>query len=357
MQERLEKRQLFYDSTRNLNPSFSVVSEDSCRKDLARCWIYGSDNIGAILMAPLPKIPYQSEASQSLASIHYTNWQITIEERAEPNSWYTEYFLNKEEFSTSHLDEPNKEETLYNYLLRLEEIIATKEEIPFLWERGFSSFLSFLRETIAKEQIAFLELIFPEKMEIQKFKFFKPVQTSKSHWELKEVPTAQIARKISPSVYPIYILTAADIIRELVNTVLYGRQNSKLTAAESLGLCWVCLTYARLGLPIDLKDLLSIPISDLMRSADNSLPTLKLPSIFGCLSTPVSETIWGFLKAISEISGTQTRSSIFQCPEESLNRSLRRVIAKLGLDPEKGKITFKTFLSQPTEFDHRYQPK
>jgi hypothetical protein len=105
-----------------------------------------------------------------------------------------------------------------------------------------------------------------------------------------------------------------------------------------------------------LKELLSPPITALKRP-NSSLPLLELPSIFGSLSTPVSDSIWAFLKALSEIPGMQPRATIFQCPEESLYRSLRRTLKKLGVDPSKGKITFQTFLSQPSENDHRFQPK
>jgi hypothetical protein len=244
-----------------------------------------------------------------------------------------------------------------DYISRLQDIVENKEKIHYLWERGLSGFLHHLRKTISKDQIAFLELIFPEDMEIRKITTFKEVKTGKSTSELQEVAYGQIARKISPSVYPIYIKTAADIICELTNTVLHGRQNAKLVAAETLGLCWVCLTSSRLRLPIALKDLFNLPKVVLRTSLDDIFPTLSLPTIFGHLPMPISETIWRLLTALSDISSAQPRSSIFQSPEESLYRKLRHTIEKLGLDPAKGKITFQTFLSPPLEFDHRYQPK
>ena len=194
-------------------------------------------------------------------------------------------------------------------------------------------------------------------MEIRKITTFKEVKTGEATSEFQEVPFGQIARKISSTVYPIYIITAGDVIRELANTVLYGRQNARLVAAETLGICWVCLTRARLRLPIELQDLFSLSKNTLESFSDKTLPSLSLPTIFGSLPVPISETIWGFLKALSEIPSIQPRSSIFQCREESLYRCLRRTIEKLNFDPSKGKITFQTFLSQPVEFDHRYQPK
>lgn len=237
-QAELEFQQKFFQTTHSRNPNFSPVSEANCRKELARCWIYGCDNIGTLLNVPLPKIPYHPEASQSQASKHYISWQNTIEKNAEPNSLYSEYFLNHEEFGDYHLEEPKNGETLHDYILRLQDVVENKENIHFLWERGLSSFLHYLRQTIPDEQIAFLELIFPEEMEIRKITSFKPKQTGKSTWELQEVPFGQIVRKTPPNKYPIFILTAADIMRELANTVLHGKQNAKLTAAESLGLCW-----------------------------------------------------------------------------------------------------------------------
>lgn len=356
-QAKLEQKLDFYDSTRVLNPGACPVSEKSCREDLARCWIYGSDNIGNVLSIPLPKTSPHSEESQSKAFKHYIKWQKAIEKNAAPDTQYTEYFLNEEEFDAYHLDEPKSEETLYAYVLRLRDIVENKENINFLWERGLSSFLHYLRRTITKEQIAFLELIFPEDMEIRRITSLKPLKTGKSTWELKEVPFGQIARKISSCRYPIFILTAADILRELVNTVLHSRQNAKLTAAETLGLCWVCLTSARRGLPLEVNDLLYLPKSALGVKMDETVSTLTLPSIFGDQPMPISNTIWEFLKALSDISGAQYRDVVFQSPKESLYRCLKRTIEKLNLDSTKGKITFQTFLSQPVEFDHRYQPK
>ncbi len=356
-QSDLEKKQHFYDTTRALNPDFSPVSEDNWRKELARCWIYGTDDIGTVLMAPLPKIPYQSEASRSLASTHYSNWQTDIEKNATPDSEYIEYFLNPVDFADYHLEEPNKGETLYDYIIRLRDIVENKEKLLFFWERALSGFLNHLRQSISKRQIAFLELIFPEDMEIRRITTLKEVKTGTLTSEFQEVPCGQIARKIPPTVFPIYIMNAADIIRELVNTVICGRQNAKLGAAETLGMCWICLTSSRLRLPIALNDLFNLPIKALENPSDKNLPSLSLPTIFDWLPVPCSETIWNFLKALSEIPGAQPRSRIFQSTDESLYRVLRRTIQKLDFYQTQGEITFKTFLSQPVEFDHRYQPQ
>lgn len=356
LQEDLEKKKHFYESTRLLNPNFSPVSEDSYRKELARCWIYGTDDIGTILMAPLPKIPFQSDVSKSLASTHYSDWQTILESNASPDSLYIEYFLDAEEFPEYHLEEPDNKETLYDYITRLQDIVENKEKIPFYWERALSSFLNYLRQTNPKKQIAFLELIFPEDMEIRRITTYKEVKTGKLTSKLQKFSCGQIARKIPPSVHPIFIVTAADIIRELVNTVLEGKQNARLGAAEALGMCWICLTCARLRVPIALNDLISLPAKALERSSDIKLPLLSLPTIFDCLPVPCSETIWRCLKALSEIPGAQPRLTIFQSSEESLYRTLRRTKQKLGIGQTKGEITYKSFLSHPVEFDHRYQP-
>jgi len=356
-QEKLEQKQHFFESTRSLNPDFEPVSEDSWRKELARCWIYGTDNVGTILNAPLPKFPYLSETAQSPASKHYAEWQESIEKNAAPDSHYTEYFLNEEEFGSSHLHEPKPKEPLYDYILRLRDIIEKSEKIHFLWERGFSSFLDHLRRTLAKKQIAFLELIFPEDMELRPRTRCEAVQTGKYTWEIEETPAHLIARKISPCRFPVYICTAADTLHELANTVLNGRRNAKLTAAETLGLCWSALTCARRQLPLKLDDLLHLSKNAITIEPNKLLPTLTLPSIFGGQAMPISNTIGRFLTALSNLSGTQSGKNIFQSPEESLYRCLRRAVKKLNLDPKKGKITFQTFLSQPVEFDHRYQPK
>lgn len=118
-----------------------------------------------------------------------------------------------------------------------------------------------------------------------------------------------------------------------------------------------CLTGSRRRMPLEIEDLLTIPKKALEIRPDATFSTLILPSIFGGLPMPVSNTIWRFLKALSDLPGVRSRTSIFQCPKESLYRCLRRNIEKLNLDPTKGKITFQSFLSQPQEHDHRYQPK
>lgn len=351
-EQTLEKKQQFYKSARAQNPGFGPLSEESCQKELARCWIYGIDHIGTLFKEPLPKISHQPALSQSLAFGHYNKWLKALKKNAVPDSEYIEYFLNDEYFSDYHLDEPKKDETLYNYVIRLQELIEKKEKIHFLWERGLSSFLHYLRKSHSKDQIAFLELIFPGEMEIKKGTTTQWIQLGKSMWKPKEVPFGQIARKISPPVYPIFIITAADVLRELANTVLYGRKNAQLVSAEALGLCWICLTHARLRLPVELKSLITIPRSVLKKPSEETLPVISLPTLFGHLPMPASETIWNFLKALSN-----TKESLFQSPKESLYRCLRRTIERLNLDPKKGKITFQTFLSQPVEFDHRYQPR
>jgi hypothetical protein len=274
-----------------------------------------------------------------------------------PDSQYAEYFLNKKSFPKYYLNKPKKDETLHDYLHRLQEIIATKKKIHFIWERGLNSFLHELRKAHTRQEIAFLELIFPEEKEIRKSTAIEWVQVGKSTWEPREVPFGQIARKISPCIYPIFIITAADILRELANVVLYGRPNAKLTAAITLGLCWVCLVHARLRLPIELKNLLNIPRKNLIKPSDDIPHTLLLPTIFGNMPMPVSYTIWNYLDALSGIQEANNRTSIFQSPIKSLYRCLERTIKRLNLDPAKGKITFQTYLSQPVEFEHRYQPK
>jgi hypothetical protein len=64
---------------RTSNPGFSPVSEENSQKELARNWIYGTDDIGALFMEKLPKIPHQMEVSKSPALRHYKMWHAALE--------------------------------------------------------------------------------------------------------------------------------------------------------------------------------------------------------------------------------------------------------------------------------------
>jgi hypothetical protein len=185
-----------------------------------------------------------------------------------------------------------------------------------------------------QQGIAFIEQIFPQKMGFS---------------------GDQIIRKIAPEVYPIPYEIAARILLELARQCRFGRTNAQLAAAESLGLCWLCLSASRLRLPIHLESIQAIESKAIQ--LDNDFPILKVPTFFGDRAVRISTRVAKYLDVLSSISSKKPRKTILQTPMRSLNRTLDRALASLELE-SLGNITYVTFLSYPHHFgNHRYQPK
>lgn len=166
----------------------------------------------------------------------------------------------------------------------------------------------------------------------------------------------RIIRLIQPEAYPLPQVTAAELLIELARICRTGRINSQLTAAESLGFCWMCLTASRLRLPIYLKILYKTKVSALQFGSGK--PTLLVPTCFGDRSIIISRQVAKYLDALSRIPSKEPRETIFQRPLRSLTRMLVEAVENIAPRPEYGNITYVSLLSHPHHFgNHRPQPK
>lgn len=187
--------------------------------------------------------------------------------------------------------------------------------------RAFKSFLAYMHN-LSNEEIAFLEQIFPVKMDI-------------CH--------GRIIRKIAPEVYPIPQETARNLLVELAKMCRYSRPNAQLTAAESLGFCWLCLACSRLRLPVNLKTIWATKATAL--HLDDEFPTLLVPTLFGDRKIRISHRIAKFLYALSCIPSKKSRETILQRPFRSLTRTFDIALKNAAPKPEYGNITYVSLLS------------
>ncbi len=239
------------------------------------------------------------------------------------------YYGDFEEFE---LPEPKEGEILQDYIMRMARLVEEEGKGSRLEWRALKSFLGYMRN-LAHEEIAFIEQIFPFKMNIH---------------------DSRIIRLIEPEVYPISQAIAADILKELARMCKYGRPNAKHGAAEALGLCWLCLSASRMRLPITLTDIHGTKKTSVF--ADEKCAKLLVPTIFGNRSLRISRRLAKYLSALAGISSIDPRKTILQRPKRSLMRVLDRAIENLRLDPKLGNITFVTLISSPdiSGGDHRY---
>ena len=170
-----------------------------------------------------------------------------------------------------------------------------------------------------------------------------------------DIKHGRIIRIITPEVPSIPEETAAEIIIELARRCRFGRRNAQLTAAESLGLCWLCLTSSRLRLPIYLETLRAIKTTSL--HLDGEFPILLVPTFFGDRSIRISHRLAKFLRALSLIPSKKPRETVLQSPHRSLTRTFDAALRKIEPNPEFGNITYVSLLSPPCFGSHRYQPK
>lgn len=189
---------------------------------------------------------------------------------------------------------------------------------------------------IAPEEIAFIEQIFPQKMDI--------------HY-------GHIIRKIAPEIYPITQEIARDILCELAQMAIHGRSNSILTALESLGFAWLCLTASRLRLPTYIEMIRNTKPSAIIFEGD--FPFLLIPTLFGERKIRISKRFAKFFLSLSEIPSKLPRETILQSQPRTLTRTFERALENCSINPSFGNITYVTMLSTPHIFgnEHRFKPK
>jgi hypothetical protein len=226
----------------------SILSEQPPKRSWiekqAKCWIHGVTDVreASEIERWLFDYPPLSEIAKSNAKNHVKCWREWLEIK---DAYY-------EPFDDFEFEEPKKEESLIEFIHRISVLVEDEGPLTGFEWRAFKSFLAYLRQ-ISIEEVAFIEQIFPRKMEIHH---------------------GRIIRIIAPEVPSIPQEMAAEILMELAQSCRFGRRNAQLTAAESLGLCWLCLTASRLRLPIHLYKSIK-----LKKAVKNDIPHEPPPKI------------------------------------------------------------------------------
>lgn len=291
-------------------------------KEEAYAWIYGARRYIPLMhrmnqIRPLPS--FYSQVAKPL----FDKW--------------LELFLDIQNFHAYHIPHPLKNETLYQYLERIHSIVISRKERRTIWWDSLRSFTHFLRDQAKQriENLGELDVIFPEDMTIY---------------------SDTIIRKVPVTLYPIDVWAAAEILQNLCRIALEGRPNAQESAAQALGLAWVCLASSHARFMTRLEILHELPINSVKKIPQNDLlqPNhgLTIPTFFGNSNAPVSETVHNYLLALHRANPRY----IFNQPLRTLRRTLDRAIAASPQAQGLGKITFLTLMYQPHEArGHRFK--
>ncbi len=300
-------------------------TEAEWKKRKARHWLHGATETFESLKLEewLYDKPPISKIAQSLAQTCFDSWSDFIRE----DGVYAD-------FSEKHLPKPKDQERLIDYLIKLSQGVEASGWGTRTHNKALRSFLHFLRQGYPQKEIGFIEHIFPQKIELR---------------------NGAIIRKVPNEVYAISQEMAAEIVIILSKICLDGRANAQHTAAECLGLCWLCLTASRLRLPVFVESLANIKLKALRKGR---YPTIEIPTLFGNRKIRISKLIANFLDALSKIPPNTPRETILQKPFRSLRRAFDEALQETTFNDQLGNITFVTLLSPPHPLgQRRYQPK
>lgn len=313
------------------NPNFEQVSEENWQEKHAKMWLHGGTTVQDCnrLERWLNDFPSLTETAQIPAIKVYLSWRKWLETKGPLGAYYVD-------FNEFKVPKPVKEELLIDFIFLLARFVEDCGKRHRLEWRALKSFLDFIRKSYPLEEVAFIEHIFPKKMNI----YF-----------------GKIVRINPREAYSIPEKTASEILIELAQRCRnHRRLDARLTAAESLGLCWLCITASRLRLPIHLETVKEMGPASIQTGPD--LPILQVPTWFGNRPIEISPLVSKFLNALSRVPSKTSRKTILQRPFRSLTRMLEETLVSISPNPEYGNITYLSLLSQPHIFgDHRYQPK
>lgn len=327
LEEDLAETEAFWKQIAIDNPGFDPVSEEYRKIRRTRSWLHGTTEVreyNQLEKWTFDRPPLSETAKSSAAKCikDWKEWLVTQDAYYEP-------------FADFAFEKPHKGESLIHFIRRMARIVEEEWPCARLKWRALKSLLAYLRRNTPLEETAFIEQIFPQKMDI-------------TH--------GKIIRKIAPEVPPIPEEVAGTVLMELSHRCRFGRRNALLTALESLGLSWLCLIASQLQLPIHLETLKSIKIKAL--HLDGEFPTLLIPTFFGERRQRISNRVANFLHALSLIPSTKPRETILQSPLRSLTRTFASVLEDISPNPALGNITYVSLLSPPHHFgNQRYQPR
>lgn len=336
LKSELLKFREFWVTEQRGNPDFEQPSDGNWEIRQAKCWLHGSTDWSESVELEkwLFCNPLLTDMANEKASECIECWKEWSERESK---YYSD-------FPGFDVEPALKGEILFNYLHRVAALIEEEnkesqglenkmKEIPLKW-RSFKAFLDYLRQ-MPSQACAFIEQIFPKKMGV----FF-----------------GKIRRTISLEAYPISQEAAADILKELTEMGTTGRPNRYLSALESLGLAWLCLTASRLRLPIYLEAIAKTKISAI--STAGAYPTIQIPTFFGPREIRISHRMSQFFLALSKISSNSPRETIFQRNPRVLRDVFEQAVTNCSFIQIKGNITYITLISPPHIFGkyHRYLP-
>ncbi|HEY4831665.1 MAG TPA: hypothetical protein VIH61_03795 [Waddliaceae bacterium] len=244
--------------------------------------------------------------------------------------------------------------SLEAYLRHLSSCIEEKNEKRSVWIKSLKSFTQFIRDDIPLELQGTLESIFPYKMKINRGYSFKKTDNG-----IQKFNRSYILRNVDDPVFPIDILAASDILKNLTMVVLEGRPNSQHAAAEALGFALICHAVGSARVITRENIIHEIPLTALKFSKPAKNEILFHPqyyaniqSFYGFKDAPISKTLYDYLISLPRNQGSV---SIFSKPISTLLRTLYdKGVKRSELARSLGTITFRTFMSQSTHwFGHR----
>lgn len=318
LENSLNKKRDIWLSIRNDNPNFEQLSEKEWRDTSSRSWLHGGIKI--FETNELESWLYQKVELSNLAKSKANKLISAWRKRNNEKGLWGTYYSNDPKFNLKAFSG----ETLVDFIVRKARYTEEKGKGHRLSWRALKSFLCFLQETQKQTEIAFIEHIFPQKMDL-------------AH--------GRIIRKVPPEVYPIPFQQAGDLIYTLATLCRTSRRDAQVGIAETLGLCWLCLTASRLRLPTEVEMLIQTKASAINLSA--ALPTILIPTFFGEQKIIISRRIARFLLALSQIRSKKSRETILQKPLRSLNRVLKKVTTQNPGLVRLGHVTFRTLISPP----------
>lgn len=323
------------DRTPDFNANeFVPQSDDSFEKEKAYILLFAEPWHYRALMHR-PKLRQVSEYYQQPALGIYDLWQDS----------------EKEVFYRGCIIPRPEKVTLLEYLYQLASMITEGTEDRAVWQKSLRSFLQFIRKNLHLDEQGTLEVIFPYEM-----KFKDGYSLRKTENGIEKIECKQILRIVDEEIYPIDILSASDILQNLAHTVLNGRTNSQHIAAEALGYALLCHAIGICQLmtltkeKIILKSLLTSLKHVKKEGADKYFQPeyyIAIKTYYGPVDVPISHTLHDFLIALPR---AKDCLYIFTKPLSSLLRTLyNKGIAPSARAAKQGKITFRTFTSQPLE--------
>jgi hypothetical protein len=299
-EEDLSKRRSIWQQTKEKYPDV----EENWQEKHARMWLHGATLVNECNELERWLYGYPPATTMANSSAHniYESWRDWLEKQGPFGAYYVDF----QEFE---IIEPQDQETLMEFITRLAQTIQDKGKWHRLRWRALRSFLGFIRQHYPKEQVAFIEHIFPQKMDLY---------------------YGRIRRLISAEAYPIPEKTAAEILIEFARRCRNGRPDVRHAAAEAMAMCWLCIASSRIRLPKTLEMIGNIEEMAVLSGMefsiskhstfgsgcvtypfnDASFSVLQVPTWFGNQPLKISNRVATFLKIVSQMPAKNPRKTI-----------------------------------------------